>query len=199
MEISAQQVKELRDQTGAGFMDCKRALQDTSGDTEKARMILREKGLAKALKKATRETSEGVIATYVHGDGRIGVMLELACETDFVARNEEFRKLARDLAMQVAAMNPLVVKPEDLPEATLKAERELYLKECADKPQQVRDRIVEGKLEKFYEQACLIRQPYIREETQRVEDVIKSAIAKLGENVEVKRFVRMALGETPAE
>jgi len=193
--ISAQQVKELRDQTGAGLMECKRALQEAGGDAEKARMILREKGLAKASAKGGRQTGEGVIVSYVHGDGRIGVLLELACETDFVARNEEFRRLARELAMQVAAMAPQVVRPEDLPESVLEAERQLYRQQFSDKPDQVREKIVEGKLQKFYEQACLMRQAYIRDESMTVEELVKDAIARIGENIEVRRFVRMELGK----
>ena len=195
MAVSASQVKELRDRTGAGLMDCKRALQEADGDIEKARTILREKGLAKALSKSSRETSEGLVVAYVHQD-RIGVLVELACETDFVARNEEFRLLARELALQVAASNPpaLAVSPDDLPDNVLQAERELYRQQAADKPEQVRERIVEGKLGKFYEQVCLLRQPYIRDDSRTVEEVIKDTIAKLGENVELRRFVRMDLG-----
>ena len=196
MTVSAQDVKKLRDQTGAGLMDCKRALQEVGGDIEKARMALREKGLAKAQKKSVREASEGVITAYIHGNGRLGVILELACETDFVARNEEFQNLARELAMQVAAMSPQVVAPEDLPEDVVTAERELYRKEVADKPEQIREKIVEGKLAKFYEQVCLLDQPYVREEKRKVREVINDAIAKIGENIVVRRFVRMELGGT---
>jgi len=194
MTIPAQAVKELRDKTGAGMMDCKRALEASGGDAQKALMLLREKGLAKARQKSTRETVEGRIVSYIHGDGRIGVLLELACETDFVARNAEFRRLAEELAMQVAAMNPLAIGPGDLPAETLQAERQVYLRQCADKPENFRERIVAGRLETFYEQVCLLRQLYIRDNSRRVEDIIKDAIAKLGENIQVRRFVRMELG-----
>ncbi len=194
MAISAQDVKELRERTGAGMMDCKRALEEADGDQRKALTVLRQKGLAKARGKASREAAEGIIVSYVH-DGRIGVLLELACETDFVARNEELRLLAGQLAMQVAAMSPLVVRPEDLPEDVLQAEREVYLQQCADKPENIRERIVEGKLKKFYGQVCLLQQDYIRDDSRKVQDIIQDAIAKLGENIEVRRFARMALGE----
>jgi elongation factor Ts len=196
MAISAQQVKGLRERTGAGMMDCKRALEAAGGDFEKAILVLREKGVAEAREKSVRKADEGVVTSYIHGDGRIGVLLELACETDFVARNEEFRRLARELAMQVAAMSPIVVRPEDLSEDVVKRERELYLHQCADKPENIRERMVTGKLEKFFEQVCLLRQPYIRDDSRRVEDVVKEMVAKLRENIEVRRFVRMELGHS---
>jgi elongation factor Ts len=195
MPVSARDVKELRDKTGAGLMDCKRALAEAGGDQEKARMVLREKGLAKAMAKSARETTEGFIDYYIHGDGRIGVLVEMACETDFVARNEEFRKLAKEVALQVAAMSPIAVSPEGLPEEVVQAERELGLQQSADKPEPIRERIIEGKLGKFYEQTCLLHQPYIRDDSRTVGDVVKDMIAKLGENIEVRRFVRMELGE----
>jgi len=194
MPITAQQVKELRDMTGAAMMACKKALVETDGDIEKARTILREKGLAKALAKAARETAEGIVMPYIHGNGRIGVLVQLACETDFVARSDEFQQLARELAMQVAAMNPLAVSPDDLPQDVVESERELYRQQCADKPENIQERIIEGKLAKFYEEACLLKQPYIRDDSKTVEQLITEAIAKLGENIEVKRFVRMEVG-----
>lgn len=197
MTVSAEQVKELRDRTGAGVMDCKRALEEAGGDQDRALSVLRQRGLARASEKRSRETVEGVVVSYVHGDGRIGVLLELACETDFVARNEQFRRLAKELAMQVAAMDPLVVRPDDLPEDTLEAERDVYREQFAEKPEQVRERIVDGKMDKFYEQACLVRQPYIRDGSRTVDDLIKEAIAKLGENIEARRFVRWELGRRP--
>jgi len=193
--VTAEDVRKLRDKTGAGLMDCKRALEEAEGDQQKAEAVLRQKGLDKALAKGSRKTAEGVIISYIHGDGRIGVLLELACETDFVARNEEFRELARELAMQVAAMKPQVVRPEDLPEQVVEAEREIYAAQFADKPQNVLERIVDGKMEKFYEQACLFNQPHIRDDSRTVDEVVKDAIAKLGENIEVRRFVRMELGQ----
>ncbi len=195
MAVTAEDVRKLRDKTGAGLMDCKRALEEAEGDQQKAEAVLRQKGLDKALAKGSRKTAEGVIISYIHGDGRIGVLLELACETDFVARNEEFRELARELAMQVAAMKPQVVRPEDLPEQVVEAEREIYAAQFADKPQNVLERIVDGKMEKFYEQACLFNQPHIRDDSRTVDEVVKDAIAKLGENIEVRRFVRMELGQ----
>jgi len=193
--VTAEDVRKLRDKTGAGLMDCKRALEEAEGDQQKAEAVLRQRGLDKALAKGSRKTAEGVIISYIHGDGRIGVLLELACETDFVARNEEFRELARELAMQVAAMKPQVVRPEDLPEQVVEAEREIYAAQFADKPQNVLERIVDGKMEKFYEQACLFNQPHIRDDSRTVDEVVKDAIAKLGENIEVRRFVRMELGQ----
>ncbi|MGD2173965.1 MAG: translation elongation factor Ts [Candidatus Brocadiaceae bacterium] len=195
MPISAQQVKELRDRTGAGLMDCKRALVDADGDIEKARTILREKGMARAQQKRGRETSEGAIFSYVHNNNRIGVLVELACETDFVARNPEFEELGRELAMQVAAMSPLAVRREELPEERVQDEREIYLQQCADKPEHIRERIVEGKLGKFCEDVCLLEQPYIRDDSKTVADLVKEAIARLGENIRVERFARLELGE----
>lgn len=195
MVVTAEDVRKLRDKTGAGLMDCKRALEEAEGDQQKAEAVLRQRGLDKALAKGSRKTAEGVIISYIHGDGRIGVLLELACETDFVARNEEFRELARELAMQVAAMKPQVVRPEDLPEQVVEAEREIYAAQFADKPQNVLERIVDGKLEKFYERVCLLNQPYMRDDSRTVDEVVKDAVAKLGENIEVRRFVRMELGQ----
>ena len=196
MAITAQQVKELRDMTGAAMMACKKALVESDGDMEKARTVLREKGLAKALAKATRETAEGIIEPYIHGNGRIGVLVQLACETDFVARSDEFRELARELAMQVAAMGPVAVRPEDLPEEMVAAEREVQREQVADKPANIQERIIEGKMAKFYAEACLLKQPYIRDETgaTTIEELVKEKIAKLGENIEVKRFVRLEVG-----
>lgn len=195
MGVSAEEVKKLRGKTGAGLMECKRALVEADGDPDKAMIILREKGLAKARSKSARETSEGVIVNYMHGQGRIGVLLEMGCETDFVARNEEFVQLARELAMQVAASNPLYVAPEDVPEDKLAVERAIYTQQCADKPENIREKIVEGKLSKYFEQVCLVKQPYIRDDSRTVEAIIQDAIAKIGENMMVRRFARMALGE----
>ena len=195
MPITAQQVKELREMTGAAMMACKKALVEADGDMEKARTVLREKGLAKALSKATRETSEGIIVSYIHGNGRIGVLVQVACETDFVARNPEFQELARELAMQVAASKgTLAVRPEDLPEDLVRAERDIYRQQCADKPENVQERIIDGKMEKFYEETCLLKQTYNRDDTKTVEELIKEKIAKIGENIEVKRIVRLEMG-----
>ena len=194
MPITAQQVKELRDATGAAMMACKKALIEADGDMEKARTVLREKGLIKAMSKATRETAEGIVVSYIHGNGRIGVLVQLACETDFVARNPEFQELARELAMQVAAMSPLVVAPEDLPESTVQAERDIYRQQCADKPANIQDRIIDGKLATFYTEACLLKQTYVRDETKTIEELVKEKIAKLGENIEVRKFARFEVG-----
>ncbi len=195
MSVSAQDVKQLRDRTGAGLMDCKRALTEAGGDQEEAMTVLRKLGLAKAQKKGSRQTSEGVVMPYVHSNGKLGVLLELACETDFVARNENFQQLARDLAMQVAASAPLAVRPDDLPEDVVEAEKQVFRQQCADKPEQIQEKIVEGKLRKFYEETCLLNQEYIRDDSRTVADIVNDAIAKLGENIEVRRFVRLALGE----
>lgn len=199
MAIPAKDVKALRDRTGAGMMDCKRALTEAGGDIDKAMAVLREKGLAKARAKGARTMSEGVIVSYIHGNGRIGVLLELGCETDFVARNEEFQMLAQELAMQVAASKPLYVAPEDVPEEVLEAEKAIYRGQAADKPEHIQDKIIEGKLGKYYEEVCLVKQPYIRDDSKSVEGLLQDTIAKLGENMSVRRFVRMELGETAAE
>ncbi len=195
MSIGAQQVKELRDQTSAGLMDCKRALVEAEGNMQKARTLLREKGLARAQEKRGRETTEGAIFAYVHHNNRLGALVELACETDFVARNEDFQELGRQMAMQVAAMAPRAIRPEELPEEIVETERQIYRQQCADKPEHIQEKIVEGKLEKFYDQLCLLRQEYIGDESKTVAEYIKEQIATLGENIRVRRFVRMEMGE----
>ncbi len=194
MGITAQQVKELRDRTGLGMMKCKEALQATDGDMEKAIEYLRKQGLRTAEKKAGRETSEGIIASYVHSNAKIGVLVELRCETDFVARNDEFRQLGRDLAMQVAAARPIAVSKDDIPEDVLERERAIYREQFKDKPPQAIDKIVEGKLQAFYKERCLLHQPFIKNPKVSIEDHIKSVIAKLGENITVARFARFELG-----
>jgi elongation factor Ts len=198
MEISAQQVKDLRSKTGAGFMECKQALKETGGEFEKAIEYLRKKGIATAAKKAGRETSQGLIHSYIHGNGRIGVLLEINCETDFVARTEKFKELAKDMAMQVAAFNPIYVDREDIPQEIIEKEKEIYKSQVEDdkKPPQIIDKIVTGKLEKnFFEKVCLLEQPFIRDDKKTIKDVITENIASLGENVNIKRFVRFELGE----
>ncbi len=197
MEITANMVKELRAATGAGVLDCRNALQQTGGDFEKAIELLREKGLAAAAKKAGREAREGVIASYVHMGGRIAALVEVNCETDFVARTPEFQQLAKDLAMQVVAASPQYLSPEDVPEEVIEREKSVYRAQALDsgKPEHVIDRIVEGKLEKFYEETCLLRQPFIKDDSITVQDLIVQAIAKLGENIVVRRFVRYELGQ----
>lgn len=196
-EITPQMVKELREKTGAGIMDCKKALQECQGDLEKAVEALRKKGLATAVKKASRATNEGLIHSYIHMGGKIGVLIEVNCETDFVARTDEFKELAHNLAMQVAASSPLYVSKEDVPEDALEKERRLYREQALEqgKPEKVIDRIVEGKLNKFYQEVCLLEQPFIREPEKTVSQLITEHIAKLGENIRVKRFVRFQLGE----
>ncbi len=190
-------VRKLRDMTGAGVMDCKKALEEAEGDFEKAVEILRKKGAAKAAKKAGRATGEGIITSYVHFNGKIGVLLELNCETDFVARTNEFKELAYNLAKQVAAMAPRWVSKEDVPQEVIEKEKEIYREQLKDsgKPEHVIEKIIEGKLNKFYEDNCLLEQEYIFEEGKKVKDLITEAIAKIGENIRVSRFVRMEVGE----
>lgn len=196
MEISADIVKDLRVKTGAGIMDCKEALKVAGGNFEKAIDFLREKGLSAATKKSSRATKDGLVTSYIHMGGKVGVMIEVNCETDFVAKTEDFKTLTRDLAMHVAAMNPLYVKPEDVPEAALQREKDIYRKQviAEGKPEKIADKIVEGKLKKYYEEVCLVKQKFIKDTNQTVEDLVKAAIAKTGENILVKRFVRYQLG-----
>ncbi|HEX9045255.1 MAG TPA: translation elongation factor Ts [Candidatus Limnocylindrales bacterium] len=195
-EISASAVKELRERTGAGFMDCKRALTETDGDVEKAVGLLRERGLAAAAKKAGREAREGLVSSYIHTGGRVGVLIEVNCETDFVARTDEFQKLVRDLAMQVAGMAPLYVDAERIPEADLEARRAQLMADetTQSKPEAIRGQIVEGQLRKWYSQVCLLEQPF-RDEERTVRDLITERISTIGENIRVRRFTRYALGE----
>jgi elongation factor Ts len=197
MNITAQMVKELRERTGAGMMDCKKALVETGGDEEKAVAWLREKGLAKAQKKAGRATSEGWIGSYIHSNGKIGVLIELKCETDFVAKNEKFLELAKDLAMQVAAANPVCVSPGELPADLLERERSIYHNQALEegKPENIASKIVEGRVKKFYKEACLLEQPFIKDDSLSIQDLVNNTIAVLGENIQVGRFVRMVLGE----
>ncbi|MBO8139538.1 MAG: translation elongation factor Ts [Thermosipho sp. (in: Bacteria)] len=197
MAISAQQVKELRDRTGAGMMDCKRALEEANGDIDLAIEILRKKGIAKAAKKASRETGDGIIASYVHFNKKIGVLVELNCETDFVARTEEFQELGNKIAMHIAAMSPRWVKREDVPEDVVEKEKEIYREQLKDsgKPEHVVEKIIEGKLNKFYEENCLYEQKFAFDEEKTVEELIKEAIAKIGENIQVSRFIKYVVGE----
>ena len=195
-EISAGLVKELRERTGAGFMDCKRALEETGGDLEKAIALLRERGVAAAVKKAGREAREGLVGSYIHTGGRVGVLIEVNCETDFVARTEEFQKLVRDLAIQVAGLSPLYVDAEAIPEVDLEARRaELLADESVrQKPENIRGQIVEGQLRKWFSQVCLYDQPF-RDEERSVRELITEKIATIGENIRVRRFTRYSLGE----
>ncbi|MBT1247082.1 MULTISPECIES: translation elongation factor Ts [unclassified Thermosipho (in: thermotogales)] len=195
--ISAKLVKELRDRTGAGMMECKKALEETNGDIEKAIEVLRKRGIAKAAKKASRETGEGIIASYVHFNKRIGVLVELNCETDFVARTEEFQELGNKIAMHIAAMSPRWVKREEVPQEVIEKEKDIYREQLKDsgKPENVIERIIEGKLNKFFEENCLYEQKFAFDEEKTVEDMIKEAIAKIGENIKVSRFVKFTVGE----
>lgn len=195
--ISAEAVKELRNRTGAGMMDCKRALEETGGDIEKAIEILRMKGLAAAAKKAGRIAKEGLVHAYIHGGGRIGVLIEVNCETDFVARTEEFKDLVHNLAMQVAAARPEYVKREDVPEEVIEKEKNILRVQALNegKPEKVVEKIVAGRLEKFFQESCLLEQPYIKDPERKVKDLIAEKIAKLGENIEVRRFARFEVGE----
>jgi elongation factor Ts len=199
MASPAEQVKELRERTGAGMMDCKAALDAAKGDLSGAVEYLRKKGLADAAKKAHRDARDGVVASYIHSGNKIGVLVEINCETDFVARTPDFQQLVKDVAMQVAAANPTYVSREDVPGEVLEKEREIYRHQMADqkKPPQVIDKIIEGKLEKFYAESCLLEQPFIKDSSgkSRVKDLVDQATAKLQERVVVKRFARFQVGE----
>ncbi len=197
MAVDAKMVKTLREMTGAGMLDCKKALEETGGNLEEAVELLRKKGIAKAAKKAGRATKEGLIHSYIHAGGKVGVLLELNCETDFVARNEVFKELANEIALQIAAMKPQYVKREDVPAEIVAKEGEIA-REAAiaeGKPEHIAEKIAEGKLNKFYKEVCLYEQPYIKDDSKTIEDVIKEYIAKLGENIQVRRFCRYELGE----
>lgn len=195
--ISKEMVKALRERTGAGVLDCKRALEETGGDLEEATRLLRQRGLAIAVKKAGRVAQEGLVEAYIHAGGRLGALVEINCETDFVARTEEFQRLAHDLAMQVVASDPQYLRPEDIPLEVIEEKKRLFLSELEgqNKPEHLLEKIVEGKLERYYDQVCLLRQPFIKDEGLTVEEVITEGIAKLGENIVVRRFVRYKLGE----
>ncbi|MCX8094345.1 MAG: translation elongation factor Ts [Candidatus Goldbacteria bacterium] len=195
--VSMDAIKELREKTGAGFGDCRKALIETQGNIEKAIDYLREKGITSAAKKSSRATKEGRIFSYIHTNGKIGSMVEINCETDFVARTDEFENLLKDIAMQVAAMAPLYVKREDIPEEVIKKEKEIYKTQLKDsgKPENVIEKIVEGKIEKFYKDVCLLEQTFIKDESKTIDTLVKEKIAKLGENIIIKRFVRFVVGE----
>ncbi len=196
MEITTSMIKELREATAAGVLDCKKALESSGGDPEKAKVYLREKGLAAAAKKTDRAVEEGLIEAYVHAGNRIGALIELNCETDFVARTEGFKELAHDLAMQIVATNPLCLTPEDIPPDVLEEEKNVYRTQARDmgKPERIIERVVEGKLQKYYQEVCLMRQPFIKDADLTVQDLLTQMIAKLGENIVVRRFARFELG-----
>lgn len=197
MATTSEMVKELRQATAAGVLDCKKALDASDGDFDKAVEYLREKGLAAAAKRAGRAASDGIIGVYVHHGSRVAAMVELNCETDFVARTEEFQTLAHDLAMQVTATQPQFLTREDVPPKVIETEKRTYRAQMADqnKPEHILDRIVEGKLKKFYQEACLLEQPFIKDDDLTVDDLIKNAIAKIGENIVLRRFVRYQIGK----
>ena len=196
-EISAQTVKTLRDKTGAGMMDCKKALQECGGDEEKAIAWLREKGLSKAQKRAGRATSEGVVGSYIHSNGKLGVMVEIKCETDFVARSERFQEFAKNVAMQIAAANPVCLNPEDVPAELLAKEKEIFKHQAMEegKPEAIAEKIVDGRVKKFYKEICLLEQPFIKDDKVTIKDLMNELVGVIGENIQIGRFTRMALGE----
>ena len=197
MEVNANAVKELREKTGAGMMDCKKALAETGGDVQKAIDYLRQKGLAAAAKKADRVAADGAVGAYVHPGGKIGVLVEINCETDFVARTAEFQSLLKDIAMQVAAANPRYLRREEVPTAELDKEKAIYRQQALEtgKPEKVVDMIVEGKIERFYSEACLLEQAFIKDPDKKVTDIVNESIGRLGENIQIRRFSRYHLGE----
>jgi len=195
MDIDIKIIQKLRQETGAGMLDCQKALQESKGDLEEAKRILRKKGKKIANQKENRETKAGLIEAYIHAGGKVGAMIELTCETDFVARNEEFKNLAHDLAMQVAATNPLYLTPEDIPEEVLEKEKEIIKDQLPDdkKKPEIIDKIIQGKLDKYFSEVCLLKQPFIKDDKLTIEDLIANKIAKIGENIKIKRFVRFSL------
>ncbi|MEO5970406.1 MAG: translation elongation factor Ts [Bdellovibrionia bacterium] len=197
MEISASLVKDLREKTGAGMMDCKKALVETAGDFEKAVDYLRKKGIASASKKSGRLTKEGAVTSYIHGEGKVGVLLEVNCETDFVARTEQFKQLVKDIAMHIAAANPQWVRSDEVPADVVAKEKEIAIAQmqASGKPPAVLEKIAEGKVKKFYEDNCLLHQMFVKDPSKTIEQLIKESIATLGENMSVRRFARFALGE----
>jgi elongation factor Ts len=196
-EINAAMVKQLREKTGAGMMDCKSALTEVGGDMEKAIEFLRKKGLATAQKRAGRAMTEGTIQSYIHMNAKLGVLVEVNCETDFVAKNDDFQGFAKNIAMHIAASNPLGIAPEDIAQEVIEKEKEIYRAQALDtgKPENVLDKIVEGKLKKFYQDNCLMNQPYVRNPDITIADLLNELIAKIGENISIKRFVRYQIGE----
>jgi len=197
MEISADQVKKLRQRTGIGFMECKKALEESEGDMEKAILILRKKGYARAKKKVSRETGEGMVGSYIHLNGKIGVLVEVNCESDFVSRNKEFGELVKNIAMHIAAADPQYVSSEEIPEEVLDQEKEIIRDQFKDsgKPPEIVEKIVQGKLGKFFEEVCLLDQPYIKDDKISVKELLTSHIAKFGENLIIRRFARFELGK----
>lgn len=196
MAITAAMVKELREVTSAGMLECKKALEEANGNMDEAIKILRERGLAKAAKKAGRIAAEGIVASYIHG-GRVGVIVEINSETDFVSKNEEFQQFAKDIAMQVAASNPLYVRPEEVPAEVIESEKEILRNQALNegKPEKIVDKMVEGRVQKYYKEVCLLEQPFIKDPDVTVDQLLKNLIAKIGENISIRRFVRYEVGE----
>ena len=194
VKFSSADLTKLRELTGAGMMDCKNALVEAGGDLKGAQVVIRKKGLDIAKKKSTREAREGQIVSYIHAGGKLGVLLEINCETDFVAKNETFQSFTRDIAMQIAAAHPLYVSPEDIPATDLEKEKAVFFEQVKDKPEQVRNKIIEGKLSKRYEDICLLNQKFIRDDSRTVQDLLTEFIAKIGENIIIRRFVRFEVG-----
>ncbi|MFN7935885.1 MAG: translation elongation factor Ts [Bryobacteraceae bacterium] len=199
-EITAQMVKELRDRTGAGMMECKTALKESNGDIAGAEVVLRKRGIASASKKSERSTKQGVIGSYIHSGSQLGVLVEINCESDFVARTDDFNELVKDIAMQIAAADPQFIRREDVTAAAIEKEKEIQRARALNegKPEKMVEKIIEGRMSKFYEEICLLDQPFIKDNTMKIEDLIKTKIAKLGENISVARFVRFKVGDAPA-
>lgn len=199
-EITAQMVKELRDRTGAGMMECKTALKESGGDVAGAEVVLRKRGIASASKKSERSTKQGVIGSYIHSGSQLGVLVEINCESDFVARTDDFNDLVKDIAMQIAAADPQFIRREDVTAAAIEKEKDIQRARALNegKPEKMVEKIIEGRMSKFYEEICLLDQPFIKDNTMKVEDLIKTKIAKLGENISVARFVRFKVGDAPA-
>lgn len=193
-DFSAKDVAELRQRTGVGMMECKKALQEASGNLETAVDLLRARGAQMAAKKADRATNQGWIGSYIHANGKIGVIVEVLCETDFVAKNDQFQELIRDIAMHIAAMNPQALKPEELDQAVVERERAVFMEQVQDKPENIRGNIVEGKLNKFYSEVCLLKQAFVKDDKKSIEQVITDAIATIGENIQLTRFHRLEIG-----
>jgi len=198
MTITAAMVKELRERTAAGILECRKALEASDGDMDKAVEYLRERGLAQAIKRMDREASDGLVHAYIHAGGRVGVLVEVNCETDFVARTDEFQGLVNDIALQIAAMSPLYVSRDQIPPEVIETEQRLYRAQALEegKPENIVDRIVEGRMEKYYQQVCLLEQEFIREEDKTIEELVKTQITKTGENIVIRRFARFQLGES---
>jgi elongation factor Ts len=198
MKITAKLVNELRQRTGIGMMDCKKALQETDGDIEKAIIYLRKKGYDRAKEKMDRETTEGVVGSYIHSDNKLGVLVEVNCESDFVARNKEFKNLVKNVAMHIAAADPKYVTSDEIPEEVIEKEKEIILEQFKDseKPPEILDRIVQGKMKKFYSEVCLWNQPYIKDDKITIEKLVSSHITKFGENIKIKRFARFSIGRS---